>query len=613
MSQTDAQTHNQPAESEGDPVAVDSDRPALLDGSPVGRRTLMKGIGATAAGAVALGSDHGMVDDAEAIAPIVLYGGAVLGAAAVGWAVREYEVIGSNPPADGLTATAFNHEIYKTARTRKSTNASMFVDNRNIIQSGLPNTLYVEGKTAAIEALNAEKTQAEVETAALNAMNKYAATIERNFLKSLEESIHELLSMFSTAGSHPDVTQNSKFSGAIAGAEEKHIGTHDPGTYDISLADGTAFTIDPIPLINISNGATYCRVPLKTNVPTSIQAGELSIVVHGSSNISYLAANDWEPIWSDLKSTISNVRSGLQTWVSNVYSDVQAGSISVSDLVTPRQRAQMMAEEGGTAQAIADLTALGIPVDVGNKYTITMENTGATLRGTLVITDSGQSIEAGTTYNPSADTFSGDAFFTYNVATGSGDWSAFNSGIDGGVLTFTKEPYENTTYEVETSKNETVAVTQGNFTPVDSNGNEVDPYNSSVAAWEANLSEQLENDIANVSNVDFFASSTEDNFQTINLQSSFTVEKIENADTGETVQTANFETTKAQTDTNYVSQEEWDALVEKNEELINQYEASQSTGGGGIDLGQFDMFGLPGEIVAAIAGVAVLVFGSKSN
>jgi hypothetical protein len=294
-----------------------------------------------------------------------------------------------------------------------------------------------------------------------------------------------------------------------------------------------------------------------------------------------------------------------------VYDQVQSGAIDVSELITPRERAAMIAAEDGAAQAIADLQALNIPVDVTNEATVTFSSTNATLRGTLALTDpDNQTLEAGTTYNPSADTFTGDVYLTYDVSEGHGEWTAYTEGVDGGVAQFGQEPYVNTTYEIETSSNETVTVDSGNFTPVNSTGAEVPE--SDATAWQIDLSDKLENDITNITGVDFFASSQETRMETIKIDQEFTLEEITNTETGESSDSMTFESTQPQDDTNYITQEEWDTLQKQNQELIEKYKESQNTGGGGIDLGGLDMFGLPGEVVALLgAAAAALLYGNS--
>lgn len=561
----------------------------------ISRRGLIKGIGATAAGGYALGSNHGVAQRGEAIAPIVL--GAAVGGAVLASYLRENNVLSASSPDDGLTASALEQDVYETARTRKSTNASTLIDNQNIISTGFENALYTDGKIAAIEKLNAEAAKADVEAAAHTAATKYGTTIEKNLLKSWNESISELESTVQAVRSHPDLTGTNVFQlqALTTGPYPLLLGQ----TAQRTLIDGSSMTMKTIAT---DDGGAWSSPNIYHPAKDAGTSDNARIdVVTGSGTLTYLLDTEWSGLHDALTTTVSNVQSGLTTWVNNVYDQVQAGDIDTTDLMTPRERAEMLATDGAAAQAIADLAALNIPIASGTEYTITQSSTGATLRGRLALTDDTQTIEAGGTYNPSASTFSGDAYFVYDVAEGSGTWSAYEEGIDGGVITMTKEPYENTTFSFATSKNETVTVDHGNFTSTDGNGTQVDPVNAT--AWEADVSDRLENDIANIDSVNFFASSSESRIETIKLRSEFTVKEIVDAETGEPKETVEFQSSEPQDDTNYITQQEWDELQQQNQELIEKYEQSQQTTGSGIDLSNFGFGNVPGVAVVGTAGV----------
>jgi len=285
---------------------------------------------------------------------------------------------------------------------------------------------------------------------------------------------------------------------------------------------------------------------------------------------------------------------GISMWVTNVYGDVQSGDIEISDLVTPRERAAMMSEEEGTSQAIADLIALNIPVDLEREATITITATGATLSGTFGLTDSSDGpIESGTTYEPS--TFAGDVYFTADMSLVSGDWT-YEEGIDGGSITITEEPFDGTAIEVTTAASETVSVPAVDWTD---NGD---------GTWSYDASADLETNITTVESARFVSTATETQFETLQLDGPFTVDKLMNTQSGEEVSTTSFDNAQPQTDDNYITQEEWGDLEQQNQDLIEKFEDSQNNGGG-LDLGQFDMFGLPGEVVALGVGAVVAFFG----
>ncbi|QWC18141.1 hypothetical protein [Halorubrum sp. 2020YC2] len=566
----------------------------------------MKGLGAAGATAVGLSHDRGFAQDAEAIAPLIA-GAAVAGSVGVGWALREFEVVGSDAPPEGLTADALKQQVYQTARTRKSTNASTIVDNGNILD-GVKHNAYTEAKVAAIEELNAGSSESDVLDAATVAIDAYETTVKKNLLKTWNEGANEFFSIKSLAESHSDVAVSDVITlGAThedgSGEVVTTMNSVSENTLSHEFPDGSTIDIIEINGYKPSSGASaeqnFNVSPLGANV-SGLSYGKAFIEVSsGSDTVRYMLPPRWTSIWSEMNTTFQNVRDGISTWVTNVYGDVQTGDIEISDLVTPRERASMMAEGEGTSQAIADLIALNVPVDAEREATITIDDTGATLPGTFALTDSSDGpIESGQTYDPSS--FSGDVYFTTDMSLVEGDWSAINTSVDGGTITITAEPYAETAVEVTTTAGETVSVPAGDWSAVD--GSE---------EWTYDASGDLDTNITEVDSARFVSTATETQYETLQLDGSFTVDKLVNEQSGEEVTSTNFENSEPQNDSNYVSQEEWENLEEQNKKLIEKYENSQS--GGGIDLGQFDMFGLPGELVAvgAAALVALGVLGGN--
>jgi len=574
----------------------------------LGRRTFLKGIGASAAGAAALGSDYGLTREAEAIAPLIAVG-AIGASATLGWAIREFEVVGTDPPAEGTTPDVLKQNVYEQSLNRQKRNKSSVLQSENLVEMGLTNTLYIEGKIAAIEALNAGKSLSEVQAAASDAMDDQAMVVQKNILKTWNASVAHIDSLNSRLVSHSDTATESVYRAIKIGVSSA-VDLDFSNTNTVTLADGSTFDVDQLQFAMPKRGGagmTYGPTT-KTYIGDSNPDEDYMVIGQfvADNEPDYLPEEHpsimdyglWNGIWSKLSTAITNVSDGLQNWSSSVYDSVQSGSIEISDLLTPRERAAMMAEEEGAAQAIADLAALNIPVDVEREATITFTESGATLRGTFGLTDESDGpIEAGETYDPA--TFSGDVYFTTDTSLLEGDWSAYESGVDGGNITLTSEPYEGTAVEVTTAADETVTVNATDWTATGS------------GTWYYDAADDLETTITSVSDARYRANTTETNMETLNLEAEFTVDKFVNQETGEEADSASFESAEPQTDSNYVSQEEWDNLEQQNKELIEKYEASQNNGGG-LSLGQFDMFGIPGELVAA--GAAALVgWGVLSN
>ncbi|MFY4816501.1 hypothetical protein ACOJIV_28080 [Haloarcula sp. AONF1] len=432
-------------------------------------RTTAVGVGA-AAGVGALGStarpataiDWGSVGKTAALA-------AVSPPVALGWALREYEVLGSDSPAEGLTASALKQDAYETARTRQSTNASTIVDNQNILD-GVENNAYTEAKIDAIEELNAGSSESAVLDAAQAAVDSYLLTIEKNMLKSWNESVREFYATRSTLQSHNDVAVTDVFTSDVYGTrntdDANFGGWYDKITNTVTLIDGSNFDVDG--LHAEGNRPDYSNYPLKADIVADRNGEPVDFNVVASSpsggdDVVYNVIADWRALYDELYTVYNAVSDGISTWVTNVYSDVQSGEIEITELITPRERAAMLSDDESEAQAIADLAALNIPIDPEREVTVTISETGATLSGTIGLTDESDGpIESGTTYDPS--TFTGDIYLTADVSQLSGTWNAYETGVDGGTITLTAQPYEGTVLNVATTAGETVSVPAADWT-----------------------------------------------------------------------------------------------------------------------------------------------------
>jgi hypothetical protein len=576
----------------------------------IDRRTFIKGAGiatgvaATGAGASTL--DLEPVGRSEAVAPIFV----AAGGAAVGWALYSaYDAMTADSPPEGMTGDAARQSITETIRTRQSTNASTFVDNMNILD-GVEHTAYTEGKIAAIEALNAEKSQSEVQSQMTAAVDSYQTTLTKNVIKSWNESVRELMNIVSIIDQHSDVTHSDFFKTETYGGgytvSSSSVRTH-------TLQDGTTIDVERVNVHHSKSGGdgdidfdlfeferskSYppARVPLQLD-------GEYSFYLDSQHNDS---EGSWNHLVTEISTTFDNVRDGLITWLDGVYGSVQAGDIEVSDLITPRERAEMMAEDGDYPQAVADLVALNVPVDFERKATVKLHDHDVVLEGTLGVTDDSTTIETGTQYSPSADGL-GSVYLTYDVGSGEGTWTAYDdaAGVDGGTVTFTKEPLTEVTYQINTNYDETAEAKASDFTEgTDGNGNTI---------WTVDVSDQLENAIAEIESVNYVTKTEETRYETIRIRGPFTVQKFVNEETGEEANSAEFTSSEPQNDSNYVTQEEWNQLEQQNKELIEEYEDSQSGGGGGW-FGGGGGGGSLGIIAIGVAAIgAIFALGQSNN
>lgn len=572
----------------------------MTDERGISRRTFIKGAGATAGvAAVGMGSSRleaGPVQEAEAIAPLVFAAAAIGASAVVGWGLREYEVIGSDSPAIGLTPDALENRAYEIARTRESTNASTFVDNMNILNN-VKNAAYADAKVAAIEALNAEKTEADVLAAGVANVDDYETTVKKNQLKTWNESAREFESLVTAVNNHSTVTAGDVFDipqYTLSGTIETY--TASLVSVDHTLPDGSSFEVMDLDLdVTLEGTVTEFRfiwsplgITSDSTGSSDYVEGDAYVQVGTSAGVvDYLIRSEWESLYNSTTQVFGSVRTGLETWVSNVYSQVQAGELDTADLLTPRELSEMTTDDETFNQAIADLMALNISVNLEREAEIRLPDIGATLFGSIAVT--GDTTLSPGTIDPAADSL--NYYFTYNVAEGEGTWDAHQAGVDGGTVTFTKEPFPSTLYLLETTAGETVEFTESGF--VD-NGD---------GTWTIDLSADLETSITDISSLTYYAESTETDYQTVQLTSPFEIVTFRDSE-GTEVESADYTSNEPQDDTNYITAEEWKAQEERYLELIDKYEESQSGGGAGF-AGMLEGDGG----LAALAVLALAAFG----
>lgn len=579
----------------------------LTDSSPMptthktGRRTFIKGLGAAAAVAVGVGHPSGFVQESRAAAPLVA---GVIGAAIVtDWALREFDVLGSNAPPEGLTPNALHQSVYESARVRESNNASTFVDNQTIIgQSEQP--AFTEAKVAAIEGINNNLSKANTITAGQDAANAYYTTVQRNLLKSWNESVREFYTLRSALKSHPDMNETTVFGSDIR-HRDQNAGFNkflDGSTREISLFDGSSFTIEVLRIETEYNSSTgndyqYTHEADATDrmVDGYTQADTMNVVASPLDSdlndpVAYLSPDEWVDIVNDLETARTNVTSGIETWVNNVYGQIEAGQINAGELLTPSDRAQLMATEEPQSVALSDLIALNVPVDLQNEATIRFPSTGTTMRGSFALTDESDGpLESGTSYDPS--TFSGEVYFTTDTSLLEGTFEGFTESISAdGNITFTEQPYGGTILSATTSKDETIRFPAENVT-----------YNNN--GYQYNATGELEDTNALVESMSYFSTDSQTNYQTLRLSAPFEIQSFTNRVTGESADSATFEKTTPQDDTNYITQEEWDAMEEKNQELIDKYEEATEESNGGL------FGGIPWGNLGGSGGIGVLAVG----
>jgi len=563
------------------------------------------------AGAVGMGVCSQMlpnapVQESEAIVPAVAAGkaaklGAAGGSVGVGWALRDWDPLGSDDPPEGMTPEALETQVYETALARQSNNASTFIDNK-IIAEQTEQAAYADGKIAAIEGLNEQLSESEVIEESESAVNDYFESVYQNLANSWTESLREFKAAFDRVQDHEDVSRDDIFFfGESPGINFDGLTYIEDDTYE--PVDGLTIELDRIDLEGEAAGTSSSTEwgPFSKSTSTNSNGNKLSSFVEvqnpNGDDVRYLEYDDWNDIATTIIDAHEDVLADISKYVTKIYSDVQSGELDPDELLTPREQAELTTDDEEFPQAIADLQALNVGVDLEREAEIYLPDISATLYGQLAYSGE-ETLEVGEidpdeTDDDDEPLYPGTIYFNYDVSQGQGEWDAYDDGIDGGTLTITSEPFEETIYYVDTAAGETAEFVTDDLTEDD--GDE----------WTVDLSDDLDEGITEVDQIEYYAETEETQFETIQLQEPFEIVRFTDSD-GEEYESADFERSEPHDDDNYITEEEWQEQQERHEELIEKYEDAQ--GGGG--LGFLDGEEIPAEgVVLIVLAVFAALFG----
>ena len=647
--------------------AVDEPTPT---GPSMGRRGLMKGIGATAAAGVAVGHPAGPVQESEAIAPAVAAGAVVVGAGAgarYGWRLRDQEVQEDIDEIEGSTNDIIIQNTFEKARDRRSQNFSTFIDNQNAL-TGIDHVSYSEGKIEFVRQVADGASEADATAAAHDAVDEYAATVERNYLESWNETLRELQTIYHkfdgevfsdddgdgieeynaneimavlyiASGPTYDQIENGDVDPESDEIETRQVGSlevrdynleeeeHDlpngeqmpvlknieetssgnpmgyPAPYDFDILDEFketfAFTRNSV----VTESAYHDRGELLEEYATGANDdNDRNLNIH-------IVVHKWMETFQEIEETFDAVRDGLDLWAEETYQAVQDGDLDPADLLSERELAELTSEDEEYPQAVQDLMALNIAIDIEREAEIYLTDVDATVFGSIGYTGD-DTLETGMV-DPETDDES--YYLTYDISQGEGTWDAYDSdsGVDGGVVTLTEQPFPDTEYFIDTGAGETAVVSgDDDFTPLDEEQEETLDHEADT--WIVDLSDQLEDTVTTVEQIEYFAATEETQFETVELAQEFEIVTFRDGD-GEEYDESMHERSESHDDSNYIDESAWNDRMNRHEELIDKYEealddASDGGGTSGFLEALEESNSLIGLVILAI--LAALGFGS---
>lgn len=415
------------------------------------RRGFMRATAATAGGA-AVGSTATVprfspVGRADAAAPLVV-AGALVG---IHYLLEEgAEMLGDERDYSGYTGgDALHTEIEVGVTEMQSADERVMTSIENNIQHS-DNVALAKGKTAIIEAMNAEKSESEAQTAMQSAIDDYFATIEENVLNHYVAQLSQMRHMADRVESHGDVSLEDVFevytsdwwqpaTGAAAtGGDDdaytvitgKEYGEdYEAQTQDWDLLNGETFT----GIETVQYTSTYEQGDL---IPHSSMGGGHGFVrfrvqpMQKESTTEFFELSRFDSAIDSILSQRDSVNATLSGFVSDVYAQWEPGEIPTEELVDPVTAATELRQnyDGMQGQG-AFASMLGIPTDADFSVRMTLEDDDVKVWADIytehVPTNSeGEEVgfQSGETYQPS--TWDAPLYIAYEFEeTSSGDGS----------------------------------------------------------------------------------------------------------------------------------------------------------------------------------------------
>lgn len=522
--------------------------------------------------------------------------------AAASWLLEEVDILGSDEPPDGLTDDVLKEQLGRTAAQRYSYEQSMFVDQMNLIQ-GAEHLGYDVGKRAAWDAINDGQSESDVVSAAQSAINDYFTPLYENLFKSWNEGLVELDAMYTLQNETDDevgIVGQNRVTGSGNRDWRHEYGDVEFDQVSFELPDGSTFHLhrfeetienDASGIINPGTGSDHSLVSYNPQVNDWENASEPAdvedtrdLVGHdGVQTVVWQSTLEWNQVFEKLEDAYTDAHDGITLWVNEVYGDVQAGEIDPSDLLNPRDIAGMLDEDEDLARAKADLLALNIPTDlnVEAKIETTLDGFGYTVvvSGMFAATAAPSGgFEAGETYTPNEGGVGSVHMVAHSddlaLEVPSGQYDV---GLDGGVMEWANTLAEGYEYYIQTNNGETATIEHDDLEPVE------DDWYYGVENWEVDLSDQLNDPIAEVEKVT--GAPTGDQSVNITLSNQFEILEITDID-GDPVDTLDpIEPTEPHSDDNYLTQEDYeemnDALQDRFDAIEEALDDSGGISGGG--------------------------------
>jgi hypothetical protein len=284
--------------------------------------------------------------------------------------------VGDNQPTDDLEAADWQ-ETHKNVYQAHITQNGNADSQLSILENYLNDTRSIalmQGKKAYVTALENGATEGEAEMSALDAVEGYYLTKQRNLISAWNMTMQTTwngLNQAESAGKNPsDLYSVDGWDGSLG---------LNVGNKSVELVDGSSATAKgywaPGASQIISFEYDYAST-VHVRSPPNTQFSKRPIVDH----------NRWRSAWTQIETQNQEVQTQLSNFVTATYSNYQAGDLNASDFVDPYMGAREYSPETSNTWTLRTLSSMGVnpPENLSNIGRMNVTANGVTYTGVLM-------------------------------------------------------------------------------------------------------------------------------------------------------------------------------------------------------------------------------------
>lgn len=442
---------------------------------------------------------------------------------------------------------------------------------------GLERIAFEEAQAKAVEAMNAGETQDDTIALAEEEVDKIFAEPLKTGLEYFSESSAEVYAFDSEFVERDGIYSGSHIYGP-GGSYTDGDGAWNEQYSTIELPNGEEYEIQRAEFEADSSGSGRAGWTPEKEIHTSSSQDPALIAEDNYGNtVQYLEYEVWNDWYESILDAWDETLSEVNMWVLDVYDQWQSGDIDESEVFTTLQLAEMAADDESLSRAHAELIALNIETELERAVKIETEIDGHTwqLVGMLAATSSpSDGFEVGESYTPDSDTV-GTVYIVGDSNDAKGWYDDYDTGIDGGEVTFNTELPDFTIVSITTNYEETVSIQFDDFEP-----------NDDRTEWTIDLTDELEEPIAEIEKVELYEPA--DETSQIRIENDFEIQEIVDQETGEEFESIEITEPNTSSPDSFQNLEdfeenwkEWEQLYDEMEKRFEEVEGETSFAGPG--------------------------------